>query len=283
MRKLIYIALTFCLVGCSLFDNEDPIPAYLVLEDPTLSTLVAQGANTHNITDVWVFSGQELLGIFPLPAKVPVIIDGSEKDFTIFAGVRNNGTQSNSLRYPFFSPIEVTLDLEAQEEVRVPMEFSYTTETKFDLVEGFEGNHQFSIEPSGAETTPIVISTDMVKTGQGSGHVHMDTDTSTFERSTIAQFQKSQNNGFFTFVELDYKCDIPFLVGYIIRTNQVISKQYTVLVAPSDDWNKIYIDLSTPVAGTNVETYTISLASSVTTDVNLPADIYLDNIKLLHF
>lgn len=284
MRKYIYIFISIIgISSCSLFDNEDPIPAYLILDNPSLSTLAEQGANTHNITDVWVFDDQELLGIFPLPAKVPIIADGNEHKITIFAGVRNNGVQSNSLRYPFMKPVVADVNLVAQEEKVIPLEFSYVPETKFDIVEDFEGPHEFVTDPSPTDGVAIEITTEEVLSGNGAGHVIMDTDTSRFERTTLGYFPKAQNAGVFTFVEMDYKSDVPFLVGYIIQTDQVVSKNYTILLKPSDTWNKIYIDLSTPIAASNVVSYTMTLASSVTNSTTLPANIYFDNIKLLHF
>lgn len=284
MRKYIYIFISIIgISSCSLFDNEDPIPAYLILDNPSLSTLAEQGANTHNITDVWVFDDQELLGIFPLPAKVPIIADGNEHTVTIFAGVRNNGVQSNSLRYPFMKPVVATVNLVAQEEKVIPLNFTYAAETKFDLVEDFEGPHEFVTDPAPIDGEVIEITSEEVKSGNGAGHVLMAADTSRFERTTLGYYPRSQNAGIFTFVELDYKSDVPFLVGYIIQTDQVVNKNYTVLVKPSDTWKKIYIDLSTPIGASNVVSYTMTLASSVTSSDSLPANIYFDNIKLLHF
>jgi len=103
--------------SCSLFDNEDPIPGFLILDNPTLTAGPNQGANTHKITDAWVFDGGNFLGIFPMPARVPVILDGTEKSFTIFAGIRNNGVAENSLRYPFYQPVIYNANLAEREDI----------------------------------------------------------------------------------------------------------------------------------------------------------------------
>ena len=123
LRLLTYLCIAMQLSSCSLFDNENPIPGFLVFDNPTLITNGEQGAPTHNIKDVWVFDGPDFLGIFPLPAKVPVIITGEEKQFSIFAGVRNNGGVGNALRYPFFKQIEASATLEAREEKTIPLNF----------------------------------------------------------------------------------------------------------------------------------------------------------------
>ena len=143
LRLLTYLCIAMQLSSCSLFDNENPIPGFLVFDNPTLITNGEQGAPTHNIKDVWVFDGPDFLGIFPLPAKVPVIITGEEKQFSIFAGVRNNGGVGNALRYPFFKQIEASATLEAREEKTIPLNFEYSDNVKFDFIEEFEGNHIF--------------------------------------------------------------------------------------------------------------------------------------------
>lgn len=285
MRLLTYLFIASLLSSCSLFDNEDPIPGFLVFDDPELVTTLNQGENTHKITDVWVFDGPNFLGIFPLPAKVPVIIDGTEKAFSIFAGVRNNGVSSNALRYPFYEPIEVTANLTAQEEKEIPLVFSYSDNAIFDIIEEFEGNHIFVEDPNeddgpGAE---IMIQTDVVRSGMSSGHIIFDTDTSAFERTTLFTFDRQENSGSSTFIELDYKCDLPLLAGWITYENNFIQRDYNVLIAPSAEWNKIYIDISEFVSQVDIDRYSISFASAISPTDAFPASIYLDNIKLVHF
>lgn len=287
LRLLTYICLSLLLFSsCSLFDNEDPIPGFLVLEDPSLMiTNSSQGAETHNIKDVWVFDGPTFLGIFPLPARVPVILNGAEKEFTIFAGVRNNGGVGNALRYPFYQPITTTLSLEAREERVVPLIFQYSDNTKFDLVEEFEGNHIFVNDPNETDGlgADIIIQSDVVRSGNSSAQILFDTDTTSFERTTLATYDRQNNLGSATFIEIDYKCDIPFLAGWITYRNNFIQRDYTVLVAPSDEWNKIYIDISEFVGDIEIDRYTIALASAITAGTPIPSSVYLDNIKLVHF
>jgi len=285
LRLLTYLLIATIFSSCSLFDNDDPIPGFLVLDNPSLTTTVAQGAATHNITDVWVFDGPNFLGIFPLPARVPVILDGSEKEFSLFAGVRNNGVQSNALRYPFYEPIEFSATLDPQEERSVPLNFSYSPNAKFDFVEGFETNHVFIEDPNTSDGPgeEIVIQSDVVLSGNFSGHILFDSDTSKFERTTILTYDRQENSGSSTFIEIDYKTEIPLLAGWITFENNFIQRDYSVLIAPSDEWNKIYIDISEFIAQVDIDRYTVALATQITASDIVPSNIYLDNIKLIHF
>lgn len=285
LKLLTYISIALLISSCSLFDSEDPIPGFLVLDSPTLTTDLGQGENTHNIKDAWVFDGPDFLGIFPLPAKVPVIIDGSDKTFTIFAGVRNNGIASNALRYPFYEPVELTANLTAREEKEVNLNFKYSENAKFDFIEEFEGNHIFIEDPNtdDGSGTDIITQSDEVLSGMSSGHIIFDTDTSAFERTTLLTYDRQNNSGSSTFIEIDYKCDIPLLAGWITYRNNFIQRDYSVLVAPSDEWNKIYIDISEFVSSVELDRYTVALASAITPGDDIPSNIYIDNIKLVHF
>ena len=285
LRLLTYICIVMLFTSCSLFDNEDPIPGFLILDNPTLTAGPNQGANTHKITDAWVFDGGNFLGIFPMPARVPVILDGTEKSFTIFAGIRNNGVAENSLRYPFYQPVIYNANLAEREEREVELNFQYIENAVFDFIEEFEGNHIFIEDPNTSDGagTEIVVQSDVVLSGFSSGQIIFDTDTSSFERTTLVTYDRENNAGSSTFLEIDYKCDIPFLAGWITYRNNFIERDYNVLVAPSEEWNKIYIDVSTPIAAIEIDRYTVALASAITEGNPIPSNIFIDNVKLVHF
>lgn len=271
--------------SCSLFDSEDPIPGFLIFDNPSVTTGPEQGANTHKITDVWVFDGPDFLGIFPLPAKVPVIIDGTDKDFRVFAGVRNNGVSNNSLRYPFYQSVDFTVNLAPSEERVIPINFNYSENAIFDFIEGFEGNHVFIEDPNTDDGpgTELIIQSDVVLSGNSSGQIFFDTDTSAFERTTLLTYDRANNQGSSTFLEIDYKCDIPLLAGWITYQNNFIQREYSVLIAPSDEWSKIYVDISQFVGQQDIDRYSVALAAAIVPGDDIPSSIYIDNVKLVHF
>ena len=58
--------------SCSKKDLEAEIPAYISIDDITLTTdLATQGSAAENITDAWVFINDNLVGVYELPATFP--------------------------------------------------------------------------------------------------------------------------------------------------------------------------------------------------------------------
>ena len=93
-----------CLIyysSCSVLNQEEPVPSYVNIESIKLKTTPNQGSASHKITDVWVFNDTEFLGMFPLPAKIPLLLYG-EQNLTLQAGIKENGIGSTQKNYPFY-------------------------------------------------------------------------------------------------------------------------------------------------------------------------------------
>ena len=84
------------------------------------------------------------------------------------------------------------------------------------------------------------------------------------------------------FLEMNYKSNNEFTVGLLV--NGSVSSQRSILVInPSSSWNKIYINLTPTLSSiTSATSFRVFLtAQKNTKDAN--GEIYIDNIKLLHF
>ena len=123
--------------------------------------------------------------------------------------------------------------------------YNQNSNVKFDFIEEFEGNHIFVEDPNDTdgEGVDIIIQSEVVLSGNSSAQILFESDTSSFERTTLATYDRQNNLGSATFIEIDYKCEIPFLAGWITYRDNFVQRDYTVLVAPSEEWNKIYIDI----------------------------------------
>jgi len=160
--------------SCSLLEQNEPIPSYLYVNEFSLKTFVNQGSSSQKITDVWLFNDTEFLGMFPLPAKIPLLSYG-EQNLTIQAGIKENGIGATPENYPFFNPIKVKVNLTALKTDTLKLETSYLSSTKFHFAENFENNTSFfSFLVSGLpENRVLPYSDNNVFEGKFSGNIQI--------------------------------------------------------------------------------------------------------------
>lgn len=283
-KYLILSLITFSMVSCSLIDNDAPIPAYIVVNDVSVFTKENEGEPTHNITEVWAYADNQLLGVYPLPAKIPVILNEKDIDFTIFPGFRNNGEQSRSFTYNLMNTFEFTDNLEPGEEKEISPKFTYKEQAKFDFVEGFEStSHIFTLDLDENEATQIVSSSEDKKVGSKSGKISLNTANSFISAATIFNFDGSNNAGSDSYLEMDYKNDVPFFVGVIyVQDNQEIS-QPLLVVNPKEDWNKIYVDFTSILTSPAITSYRLYFTTDLEPLEVDSGEIFIDNLKFVHF
>ncbi len=284
MLKYYYLLLpTLFLGSCSLTDSDGPIPSYLIVNDVNVSTTVAQGAPTHNIKDIWVFADNELIGVFELPAKIPIIVDDETTNFTILPGIRNNGETGRSFIYRLMDSQDFTLSLLPGEEVERSFTFTYTENVIFDFVESFESSgHIFTLDLDDNTQTNITATSESAVAGSMSGKISLDATNNIISVATIFNYDRSQNAGSDSYLEMDYKCDIPFFVGviYVQEGQEII--QPLLVVNPKEDWNKIYVDFTQILTSPVLENYRVYFTTDLEPLNAESGEIYLDNLKFVH-
>ena len=272
--------------SCSFFDNANPQPIFIEIPAVSLSTNSEQGAPTHNITDVWVNANGQLLGVFPLPARVPVIVEEGVDSvaLTILPGIRNNGQTGTPFIYRLIAGERYVLDPVIGETVTIEPVFEYSDNAIFDVVEGFETAQVFTAPgPNNTGNGRIEPTTEEARSGARSGVMRLDEDTQLAEVLTFNSFDRANNGGGDTYVELDYKTDTPFFVGLYARQGTVFVPFYNVLITEKEEWNKIYLDFTFDVAPASIETYQIAVLGSIENSEQDTGTIYIDNVKLVHF
>lgn len=270
--------------SCSLTDSDSPIPSYLIINEIDVFTTENQGAPTHNISDIWVYADNQLLGVFEIPIKIPIIVNGAETKISISPGFRNNGETSRSFIYNLMKPIDFTIPLAPGEEVERALTFSYSEDAKFDFVEGFESSeHIFTLDLDGNEQTFIQITDEDAIAGAKSGKISLDETNNDIAVSTIFTYERAQNAGTDSYFEMDYKNDIPFFVGVIYVQEGSEVTQPLIVLNPQEDWNKIYIDFSEILTSPVLETYRVYITTDVAPLDQTTGELYFDNLKFVHF
>lgn len=268
--------------ACNLTDNDQPIPFFLDLSMPTVKAPKDLGDDTHKITEVWVFADNQILGVFPLPAKVPVVLTGKEVEITIFAGIRNNGMNDTPVFYPFYQVITKKVNASANEVINIPLTFEYKPETKFPVNESFETGNVFNFDIDSKPETFITVTADDASLGANCGVVTLNNNLRFVEVGTTAEVQKGENSRGESYIEFDYKGNGEIAVGIAKFRGGVINIEYVLFVPGRDEWNKIYVDVTDKLSPDDYEQYRLLLAFTKTGS-SLESKVYVDNFKHVHF
>lgn len=269
-------------ISCSLTDNDRPVPAFLQLSSPVVTTGQQQGEGTHKITDVWVFQDGRILGVFPLPAKVPVNVVEGGSDIIILAGIRNNGINSNPVFYPFYKSIETRINPGPLENFSLPLIFTYIPNAKFSLVEGFETGNSLNFDSDLKPETNLIVTDETAAAGFRSAKAVLTSEFPSLETASNETYLKSNNRGGASYVELDYRGDAEIAVGLIKFLAGRGTVSYKVIIPPRENWNKIYIDLSEELSINDFDSYKIAIGFSKPSRL-IQATAFIDNVKHIHF
>jgi hypothetical protein len=75
-RALFSFASLLIVSSCELINPVEEIPSFIqidsfVMED---NVLADEGSLSHDIRDAWVFIDDEMIGIYELPARIPILV-----------------------------------------------------------------------------------------------------------------------------------------------------------------------------------------------------------------
>ncbi|MDA7803017.1 hypothetical protein N8987_00380 [Crocinitomix sp.] len=266
-------------------------PSWVRINSFVLNTNEAtQGANSQNITDVWVYMDGIALGIYELPCKFPVLAEG-EHEFTVFAGIKNNGISSTRMRYPFYTSSVSTETLTYHDTIQIFPSINYVNNMEFAFIEDFESAGIGFVKGPTSDTNMVFVLKDehpeIVKYGEKCGLVHLQPIDSLYTGSTmeVMNIPKSKE----VFLEIDFRNNNSMATGVISGFPDGTVREHNPLIilnpqsTGQEVWKKIYIRLTEDINQyANSSSNEIFLLGALDSD-NTYGDIYLDNIKVVHF
>lgn len=282
-----FLAFTlFTATSCNKFDGEQTVPSYLRVDSVSFSSNQhTQGTNSHKITDIWVYVNSQLIGAYELPVTFPVLARGKQK-LEIRPGIKMNGIAATRVPYPFYKPYIINGFNFIEDSVQLVQPVSsYYDNLTFAWMEDFE-NTSLSIEKTSRSDTGIfrtspAYSPQAFTFGQSaySGVIHLEGLKQKFQVASFSGYSLP-GKGSPVFVELNYKCDRPFGIGMFATLNGSIINMPLLVANKSEQWNKLYINLSPNVTeystATNFKIYFESDKG-----VDNQAQFFFDNIKLI--
>ncbi len=289
IRVILFLNVILILVivsGCAK-PSENDIPSYIAIDTISLKVNSMQGTASQKVTDSWVYADNDLIGAFELPSRFPVLKSGTST-LSIFAGIKLNGINETRVPYPFYDRIQKTVTLKREEITDLGhLTFYYAAATKFAWLEDFEQVNLTLDSTARSEVNFTRARLDELEAafpGEGNDYaakVVIAKENQVFESVSHNAFVLP-TDGTSAFLELNYKTNNPFTVGLVIN-GAVTSLRPILVINPSSKWNKIYINLTPTLASysgtSSFKVYFTAVKS--TNEAN--AEIFFDNIKLLHF
>ncbi|MBV6461418.1 MAG: hypothetical protein HND27_00665 [Bacteroidetes bacterium] len=273
--------LEFFVWGCSKSKIEADIPAYLSIDSVFVNTnYQTQGSASHKITDIWVYLNDDFIGAFELPVKIPILKQGNHK-ITIKAGIKVNGIANTRTAYPFYTEYSQYIDLEKNKTIDIKPLFTYRPETIFHWTEDFDLAGISFTYSNDSDTSFKIVTTPLAFEGTSSGAAYLHNSTLKFEAISPIQINipRSQKP---VFLELNYKIDQILIVGIYFDYPAPANQHSLVYLNPTETWNKIYINLTEKVALKPNSPILIFFGLN-RNSTDSPANIYMDNIKLISF
>lgn len=283
MKKLLPILAALALSACK--DSSEQIPAYLNLQP--FQVTAPGGTAWQEITDGWLYVDGNFLGVYTLPATVPVLSEG-QKEVILFPGVKENGIEATPNIYPHLTRFTKVYDLAPAQitDVQPITDYDPTLEYGFGIGRGdFDGGSFISLENRDSDgLLNFELTTDGALAGKcllmqaDTAHPIMDIATEKMEGLPVLGAPQ-------VWVELHYQTDVPFFL-YMLSGAQETS-QAIYQFNTSTGWNKIYINLTQTLVTTQVTEHRLYFRLSLPKDGNgnftqLKGTVRLDNIRVVH-
>lgn len=292
MKRIIQLsALLFLVSACT---KNNPAPSWLeinpwqLIENPNEPPGTA-GQLSSNFSDAWVYVDNELIGVFELPCKIPVMISGNSV-VKVFPAVLNNGISATKKIYPFVEPYDITVDLVQNETTVInPITQYYVGLTYW--IEDFEAaGHEIEDDPLSLASMSHVSGSVLAGEFNGDkfGRITLDETNNTYVGYSQSATGLNLPTGKDIYLEIDYHNTNRLTTGLLgISASSGATDNPNIQLNAQDDgevvWKKIYIELREIVVGSPTADYFELSFSCLLDDGDVAGEINIDNIKVIHF
>lgn len=285
LKNLVFILSLAILSGfmfsCNVINPSEEIPAYIHIDTFYLSgSYDSFGSINHRITDAWVVIDNEVIGVFELPTTFPVLSKGEHK-IIIQPGVIENGISNTRTGYPFYEPL--IIDNYNFKELHVdtinPKVRYKKSNMNMALNEDFESaNLDFEASSTSGISLTRTSESQHVFEGNYSLEVVLPQKNDLFQMETENIYVVPRGKAIF--MEMNYKTDIEFVVGYFALSSTGSVQHPVLYLNPTKEWKKVYVNFGTEIAYEGLtDVFRLFVRSINTTSDS--AKIYLDNLKFM--
>lgn len=291
---MVSLFLLTCLPACELYRPAEIVPSYIRIDTFSFQNTGPDdtGYPTQRITEVWVYSKNNLVGIFTLPTgRIPILSEGPT-DLQIQAGVFTDGIRKSRVSYRFYEQYTERADLRKGQEIVLRPHFRYPDRLKkpFAWYQDFESadTGYFRGEKGTVailrETHPPGVSGNLYGRRFARMQTVTDADVAEFRTKPFVVLPTQSE----VFLELDYKstCDIEIGVTGQVG-DRLIGSVADLRLVPRDTWTKVYVSLGEETGMFHPETFIERKPASFQVYFRTPQppgagqEISLDNLKLI--
>jgi hypothetical protein len=286
MKAFRFLCVIFLALGvlssCDLINPPERIPSYIQIDTVLVSVNdFDQGSASHMMTVCYLSVGGDNIGIFEMPFTVPSLETGLQTIY-IRPGVKLNGIAASRIDYPFYEPYVIDYELHEGEIHIIEPTTTYKDECKFPWVEDFE-DPGLSFQYADYSDTIFVVQDEILREGKYTGAIFLNEKQGIFEASSITDFVLPQNSSL-VLLEFDYKNTNGLEIGMYLLEDGIGEWYDLVYIKPSPVWKRFYVDIGlTAASHPTTDFFRMGFRAFHEKGVADSTEIYLDNIKLIHF
>ncbi|MCH2225650.1 MAG: hypothetical protein MK066_12840 [Crocinitomicaceae bacterium] len=283
---LLILVLATILTSCV---KNNPNPAWLKVTAWQLQSnlaIASEGELTSNITNARLTINDNVIGIFEVPFKIPLLLSGNA-NIKVTPVVLNNGISSTKAIYPFLKVYEINADLDVDDTLTINPTTQYKDNVQFRIEDFESAGHVIQEDPSSVEilqtsTDPTIIGP---YNGGTFGRVVLNNSTDPWIASTTFTGITAPNSQ--VYLEIDYYNTNSFTTGVLAINGSSVVDNPNIRVNSQDSgelkWKKIYIEMTEIIVNSpNAGIFEVSLQALLDDGLS-SGEINIDNIKVLHF
>ena len=276
----------FSLLGSCTFDPPEPLFGYMQLNKVIVATTPDQGTGSNGITEAWIFADGVDIGVYPIPGLVPVPA-GDSISIVIFAGMRIDDRRVESTINPMYQELSFTKMIMPDQTDTIDLVFKYKDDVVISFLEDFEDKNGFvdNLDTSNLSVSSIknIPATEPFH-GQYDGSFELNDRYKIIELGHRKIIEDLNIEGRPIFFEFDCKNEALLAIGLLGINQNETEKLYDIgIVRPSEEWKKVYIDLTRLLNERTFVAYQVVIYSIYEPTEEVPqVRFVMDNIKLLH-
>ena len=283
---LLFIPLAFLLSTCI---KNNPDPAWLEVNDWTLMANAnyfgAEGALTENLTEAWVHVNDDLIGVFEVPFKIPILKSGAV-DIKVFPAIKNNGISATKKVYPFLETYQINAVLVANETLTISPTTKYK-DNLFFTIEDFEDINTNIVNDPNTSAASFSLSNNNLQWFNGNFYAKVALNATDSTWIAYTNWASYIPKGIEVYLEIDYRNSNSVTTGLLaISPSGTLPNTHIRLNAQKSlpvVWKKIYLDLREMVSASANGAYFEQSFEAYLEDGLSNTEIEIDNIKLIHF